>query len=538
MTSYNRRSGTTRRHVLKAGAAGVALTGALGIAPRILMSRPAHAADLAAGMTGGPTGFPGAERYQYNGEMSEGRAIEGIKALKAAGKAPEKLVLLMIDASIGQFTKPFPEGATTLQSVWEAETGIKLEMIGGAAEDVWKKVLQDTATQSGAYDIYFQPWNNVGDLVEAGGAYNLDEFVAKYKPDWFDEKRGTPTPEIGELLYKYAGSYYTISFDGDFQTWVYRKDLFDDPANQKEFEAKYKWPLGHPQTWAQVDQIAEFFKGKGLNGHTNLLSPFWGLPVFYARYVSQASPNHYFFDENGVPLLDTDQGIKAAEEHVRSLQWANKDALSWIWAEQYGSMANLQSAMCSTYTNIAKFNDRYEADGKPATPLTGKLSSFLPPGNKFGDTLIRRSVIYYNINAEVSAQSKHAEAAYLFLQWASSTRIYSLLSANPGGTFDPFQSANFDDPLVVATYHDYHVPVIRETIRRSCPSINFAGQNALDNALDEQLQAALTGQIKPAEAMKKATESWKGIIAKRGEAKMVDAIRKNRSAWPTLVEKA
>ena len=42
----------TRRQALKAGAAGLALTSPIGIAPKFI--RPARAAGLAPGMTGGP----------------------------------------------------------------------------------------------------------------------------------------------------------------------------------------------------------------------------------------------------------------------------------------------------------------------------------------------------------------------------------------------------------------------------------------------------------------------------------------------------
>ncbi len=47
--------------------------------------------------------------------MSEGRAIEGIKALKAAGKAPEKIRMMILDGAIGQLVKAFPEGSETVQ---------------------------------------------------------------------------------------------------------------------------------------------------------------------------------------------------------------------------------------------------------------------------------------------------------------------------------------------------------------------------------------------------------------------------------------
>src|SRR5688572_17442857 len=110
MSDKKQEDGVSRRTVLRAGASGLALATAAGISPRFLI-RPAYAQALAPGMTGGPTGFPGAERYQYNEGMSEGRAIEGIKKLKAAGKAPAKLVFLIGDGAIGQMNKPFPPGA-------------------------------------------------------------------------------------------------------------------------------------------------------------------------------------------------------------------------------------------------------------------------------------------------------------------------------------------------------------------------------------------------------------------------------------------
>ena len=73
---------------------------------------------------------------------------------------------------------------------------------------------------------------------------------------------------------------------------------------------------------------------------------------------------------------------------------------------------------------------------------------------------------------------------------------------------------------------------------RSAPTINFAGQGAFDNALDEQIQAVMVGEKTPAEAMKKASKKWRKIIKKRGETRMVDAINKSRANWPSVVDKA
>ena len=82
---------------------------------------------------------------------------------------------------------------------------------------------------------------------------------------------------------------------------------------------------------------------------------------------------------------------------------------------------------------------------------------------------------------------------YLFLQWLGSSRIYSWMTANPGGFFDPFQLSNFSDPLVRQTYHDYHMDIVRESVRRTVPTINYPGATAFHNALDENLVAGADG---------------------------------------------
>ena len=127
-------------------------------------------------MIGGPTGFAGAERYQYGPDTPEGRAIEAAKALKAAGKAPAKIVLGLSDGSIGQLTQPFPAGAPSIKDLWEKETGITLEIVGLPNGQEFTKTMQDISTKGGGYDIYAVEWNRLGDLAESGGIVKLDDY--------------------------------------------------------------------------------------------------------------------------------------------------------------------------------------------------------------------------------------------------------------------------------------------------------------------------------------------------------------------------
>ena len=91
--------------------------------------------------------------------------------------------------------------------------------------------------------------------------------------------------------------------------------------------------LGQPKTWEQTDAIAEFFTNKGLFGNGNMMSPFWGISTWYNRYVSKDNPNLFLFDEEGNPLIDTELGIEATQEHINSFKWSSPDSLAWSWAE-------------------------------------------------------------------------------------------------------------------------------------------------------------------------------------------------------------
>ena len=63
---------------------------------------------LSRGMVGGPTGFPGAARYQYPDNSAEGRAIAGLKRLTNNGQNPITLKFRIWNGAVGQLNKQYP----------------------------------------------------------------------------------------------------------------------------------------------------------------------------------------------------------------------------------------------------------------------------------------------------------------------------------------------------------------------------------------------------------------------------------------------
>ncbi|MDE4175419.1 extracellular solute-binding protein [Phaeobacter sp. PT47_59] len=448
---------------------------------------------------------------------------------------------MMPDNAIGQLRTGFPEGAPSALDLWKKETGIEVEVVGASSTDIFTKVMQDVTTGDGSIDVYSGPWNSTGDLVASGGALDCTDYVTKYQPDWGDPERGVSTKEVEQLLYTYNGKYYSFALDGDFQTWYYLKGLYEKPEVQEAFLSEVGYELRTPDTWEQVDAISKFFTGKDFGygtmyGNGNLMSPFWGLSTFYMRLASMDAPNYYFFDEDGNPQMNTDLAIQCTEEHVRSLEWSPPDALTFTFAESFAAIWNCRTPQSGTYTAVGKFGDGYNADGTPKSKSTGMLGCHGPVGRVVGDKLVRRSALYYSITSWVSSKSANPEAAYLFLQWLSSTRMFTWMVSNPSGTFDPFQQANLVEPFVIDTYFPYTTDAIPASIETGVPTLNFAGQSALDTALDEELQAALTGQKTSKEAMDAVQSKWERIIRRQERNGIRDAIKASRASWPTVVE--
>lgn len=529
-----------------AGAAGAGLLlGSAGGAAAKGFDKSAYNAHLgkralSRGMAGGPTGFPGASRYQYPTNSAEGRAIAGLRRLTNNGRNPITLNWRIWNGAVGQLNKPYPtKTAPSVQQLLEKEAGIKLKFVLSTPDNNDQKNLQTVSTRDGSIQIVQTQTNQNGDLREAGMLRPLDDYVRRYRPDWSDPKWGYAGGEVTTALFnEYAGETVSVSTDGDYQVWVYRVDLFDNARNQRDFRAKYGRDLEFPRTWEHHAQVAEFFTrpDQNLYGSVDLKNPFWGYVNWMMRYVSQGRPNRQYFDARTArPLINSPQGIKATREHLASMAWTYPDTLSKGWPEQYAALGAGQAAMASVFSNATKFIVK----GSPLDKGFGRfLRTEVAPGRVVGGRLVRRPVIYFNSQFGVNAFSdrKFHEAAYLVLQYISGGRVSSWYTGNPGGYFDPNRLAQLNDPLVRSSYKPYAADKLKQIIPRTAPTIaGMIGAAEYTQALDTELQKVLSKQTSPEAAMAAAASAWEKITNRRGRSKQVRALKAQQAAWPKVL---
>lgn len=535
-----------RQFVAGAGAAGAGLLlGGAGSAAARGVSASSYNRHLgkqalSAGMVGGPTGFPGAARYQYPANSAEGRAIAGLKALTNNGKNPITLSWRIWNGAVAQLNAPYPtKTAPSVASLLEKEAGVTVKFVLDTPDDNEQKNLQTISTRDGSFNIIQTDYEHNGDYTEAGLLRQLDEFVTKYKPDWSDPKFGYAGGATTTALFnQYNGHFVSVSMDGDYQVWVYREDLFTSKKNQADFKAKYGRDLEFPKTWDDHAQVAAFFTqpANKLYGSIDLKNPYWGYVNWMMRYTSTGAPNRQYFDPaTAKPLINGAEGVKATTEHLASMAWTYPDTLSKGWPEQYAAMGAGQAAMASMFSNCTKFITK----GSPLDKGFGRyLRTEVAPGRMVGGKLVRRPVIYFNANFGVNAFSdkKLHEAAYLVLQYCSGGRITAWYTGNPGGYFDPNRMIQLNDPLVRASYKPYACDELKKIIPRTAPSIaGMQGAAEYTQALDINLQKVLSKQMSPAAAMAATAAAWEKTTDRIGRAKQIKALQAQQAAWPKII---
>src|SRR5689334_14031135 len=194
------------------------------------------------------------------------------------------------------------ELAYTLIPEFEKATGAKVEIVfKGNGFDIDKKLTQDYATGAADYDV----------------AWDHTSFYSAYAPylepleNYFTaDDLAQFSPAIIKAATK-DGHLYMIPRHADISVVHYRKDLYDDPANQSAFKEKFGYDLAAPTTWKELGDQATFFAKPGSN--------FWGTQWagkeeglsgrFYEILVANGGN---LFDKDLKPIFNNEVGLKTA----------------------------------------------------------------------------------------------------------------------------------------------------------------------------------------------------------------------------------
>ncbi|MBI5667814.1 MAG: extracellular solute-binding protein [Chloroflexi bacterium] len=410
-----------------------------------------------------------------------------------------------------------------------AAMGITIEIVEVPFADVYQKLKTEFVGQTGAFDVVtFYP-AYIGDFASNGYLLPLDEFMAREPAAVWDPHQDDVLAPFRELYNKFGGQTYALTIDGDVLVLMYRQDLFDNADEQAAFKEKYGKDLMPPETWDDWLQVAEFFTRKAgdtLAGET-LTEDFYGASEFakrsfsYAWFMNRAaSAGVVYFDENMNPRINEPGAVAGLQNMMDTLKFAPPDVLNSGYDELRDLFIQGRTAMVVQWTDVPK-----KAADPTQSKIAGKVGVGRVPGTEVNGEVVHRSMMPVGRVVAVAADSDVPEAAYCVAKHIAYNRSLEDVSTSLTG-LDPYRQSHLDHPEAFAALMGEenaaaYLAGLNQALADGFPDIFIPGSAQYQDALDLEVNRALSGEITAQEALDNVAAKWNEITDTLGRENQV-----------------
>jgi multiple sugar transport system substrate-binding protein len=288
---------------------------------------------------------------------------------------------------------------------FEALTGIKLVPEVKTQAELWD-LLETALPEPGRVDVFMTAPGLVGlRYLKAGWIHPVNDYLR-------DSRLTSPDYDWGDFLPQ-ARNAMTVDGNvlgppvmGEDLALIYRKDLF----------AKYK--LAVPRTLDELDAAARLLHKKPMDekGNPGVAVVCRGQGPFatsiYSGFLHALGAS--WFDAEGRPTINEPKGLAALERMGNLLNgYAPPDTYKFGWQEASTLFVNGGAAM---YIEGSSIYPLIEQSRK--SQVAGKVGYAIFPGGPGGP-----GTSMVALGLAIARQSANPDAAWLFLQWASSKEM-------------------------------------------------------------------------------------------------------------------
>ncbi len=299
---------------------------------------------------------------------------------------------------------------------YEAATGIKVNVIQEPWGSFYDRMAAEWAAKGDAYDMVVGDSQWIGQGVTQGHYMELTDFFIE------NGIHETVTPATLKFYGEYpagSGRYWAYPTEGDAVGWAYRKDLFEDPENQKAFEEKYGYPLDVPQTWMQLRDIAEFFTRPeqnlyGVGVYTQI--DYDAITMGYETAMFSWGVEWQDENNNVLGVVNSERAVEALEFYKGLYQFAPPGTSNAFFAEMNDIFINGQAAMIMNY--FAFFPALINPGINPYAEVTGFFST---PAGPYGDRYTSLGGQGLSVINYISDERK--QASLDFIKWFASEDV-------------------------------------------------------------------------------------------------------------------
>ena len=288
---------------------------------------------------------------------------------------------------------------STLDRLQEFEdaTGIKVESELLAEAEMIKKETLDFSSHTGTYDVTNVHFWYVPQFANAGYLEPLDQYASSMSvPEWDSMDDFVPSYLDSQ---KYEGTLYGLPFQGIVQILYYRTDLIQQYCNGQP-----------PATMDELTACAKAITDAGggeMFGYTDRGSADAATFMSPAGWIYAWGVN--FLDDQYRPQLTTPEAIAAMTNYVTLLHdYGPIGQAGMGWAEAEQAILNGVAAMHVDTHDLGPDMVSPERSRFPT-----EIGFAMPPKQ------VRYSQDFFASGLSINADSKHKEAAWLFIQWAT-----------------------------------------------------------------------------------------------------------------------
>jgi multiple sugar transport system substrate-binding protein len=429
------------------------------------------------------------------------------KAGGAGGPAEGPLNLLFVSHT-------FVDAITPLIADFEAQTGIKVNVETLAEGPAFEKLLADLSSGTGTYDLFMTSPINNWQYVTGGWVEPLDAYIAdkaKTAAGWdYDDFvpglvnacrwTGTPMSGVGE------GTLWALPINYESYMLSYR------PSILKKYNLSV--PTTYEELAGQITRLKNLGSlsnnsGQAIYPIVTRFDKYWDLTYLTFGTMLQTYGVE-LVDAGGNVAIDSPQSVRATELFIKMIQEGSPsgaglftwyEALQGFASGQYLYSFNEADGFASTYENPEQSQVSDDV-GYALTPLG-------PDG--------RRSASMGVWAMSINSASKHKDAAWKFLQWATSGEI--LNKTHLAGNMNPVRKSAWDDPEVSAMVKGWgetegqYLDVMKKMAEVAEPRL--PAHPEITRILDiwaEAVQNAYFGQARVEDALKVSADEIRAIL--------------------------
>lgn len=257
---------------------------------------------------------------------------------------------------------------------------------------------------NGTWDIGYISTDWLAEAMEEQAAEDLTPYLQRQPiPGWPEGWARS----IVEPLY-FGEKLYALPWHDGPECLIYRRDLFEDPAEQQAFEKQFGYALKPPATWKQFTDVARFFTRSDESLYGTMFAAF---PDGHNTLYDLALQLWSRGGELNVSL-DAPEAIASLEFYRNTIRDAS---MCYPGAQTLDSTRSGDVFLAGSVAMMVNWFGFAARCDRPGSPLSGKVAIAPIPSDE-GKPQVSLSVFW---TLGIGTGSTHKQAAFDFLHFLS-----------------------------------------------------------------------------------------------------------------------